>query len=165
MLAKDLGVLTVSLNIGNLTGSKIPESTIVAAIRDLAQHADAAGLTLALGSDAALTLAGIIKQVDYDRARINLDSARLIAGGEDPLKLAEALAGGIGQLTAADAVRAGSTVRSTFLGEGQLPLPELMEILEEQGFRGPTIVDVRDLPDAAAGARHAAQVLGKLLRR
>jgi sugar phosphate isomerase/epimerase len=100
-----------------------------------------------------------------DRARINFDAARMIAGGEDPLKLAEDYAGLIGQVTAADAVRAGNSTRAAFLGEGQLPLPELMAILQEQGFSGPMVVDVRDLPDAAAGARHAAHVLEKLLQR
>lgn len=164
LLAHDLGVSTVSLNIGNLAGSKMPENTLIAAIRELAQHADAAGLNLALGSDSVLPLAGILKRVDYDRARINLNPARLLAGGQDILKDAEAMAGLIGQLTAADAVRAGANVRATFLGEGQLPLPELMEILQEQGFQGPTIVDVRDLPDPSGGARHAAEVLEKLLR-
>ena len=71
----------------------------------------------------------------------------------------------IGQVTAADAIRGGKSVRATFLGEGQLPLPELMEILEEQGFRGPLVVDVRDLSDSAEGARHAAEVLDRLLRK
>ena len=165
LLAHDLGVSTISLHVGNLAGSKMPPSTIVAAIRELAQHADAAGLTLALGSDTAGPLAGVLKQVDYDRARINFDPARMIAGGEDALKLAEEHAGLIGQVTAADAVRAGNSVRAAFLGEGQLALPELMAILQEQGFAGPMLVDVRDLADGAAGARHAAHVLEKLMRR
>jgi sugar phosphate isomerase/epimerase len=163
-LARDLGVTTVSLNVGNLADARTPMDTVVSAIRELAQHADAAGLTLAIGSDSLDILAGILKRVDYDRARVNFDTARIIAAGEDPLKVAENLADAIGQLTAADAVRAGSSVRATYLGEGQLPLPELMEILQELNFRGPTIVDPRDLPDAAKGARHAAEVLAKLLR-
>ena len=165
LLAHDLGVSTISLNIGNLTGSKMPTSTLVAAIRELAQHADAAGLNLALGSDSALPLAVILKQVDYDRARINLDPARLLAAGEDILKDTESLAGLIGQLTAADAVRAGATTRPTLLGEGQLPLHQLLELLHEQGFQGPTIVDLHNLPDPAAAAHHAAKVLGKLFQR
>jgi sugar phosphate isomerase/epimerase len=165
LLAHDLGVGTVSLHVGNLAGSKMPGSTLIAAIRELAQHADAAGLTLALGSDTSGPLAGMLKQVDYDRARINFDAARMIAGGEDPLKLAEEYAGLIGQVTAGDAVRAGHAVRPAFLGEGQLPVPELMVILQEQGFIGPLVVDVRELPDGAAGARHAAHVLEKLMRR
>ena len=102
--------------------------------------------------------------MDYERARVNLDAAGLIGAGEDPLTVAEEMAGVIGEVTAADAIRAGQALRATFLGEGQVPLPELMEILQEQGFHGPMVVDVRDLPDAAAGARHAAEVLRRLWR-
>jgi sugar phosphate isomerase/epimerase len=165
LLAADLGVKTVALNVGNLGTSKVPESTIVAAVRDLAQHADAAGLSLALGSEGAQHLRGLVKDVDYERATVNFDAARLIEAGDDPLKTAEEMAGIIGQVTASDAIRAGKSVRATFLGEGQLPLPELMAILDEQGFRGPLVVDVRELSDGAAGARHAAEVLDRLLRK
>ena len=72
--------------------------------------------------------------------------------------------GMIGQLTASDAIRSGrgGGVRAVPLGEGQLPLRELAEMLREQGFDGPWVVDVRDLGDAAAGARQAAEVLRKL---
>jgi sugar phosphate isomerase/epimerase len=164
LLARDLGVTTVSLNVGNLSDNKIPQSTLVAALREVAQHADAAGLTLALGSETSEHLRSLLKAVDYDRARANIDTARLIANGEDPLVVAETLAGIIGQVTAADAIRAGHSVRATFLGEGQLPLHELLEILENQAFHGPLIVDVRDLPDASQGARHAAHVLHELLQ-
>lgn len=165
LLAADLGVKTVALHVGNLGTSKVPGSTLTAAVRELAQHADAAGLSLALGGDGAQHLHGLIKDVDYERATVNFDVARLIGAGDDPLKVAEEMAGIIGQVTATDAIRAGKSVRATFLGEGQLPLPELMGILEEQGFRGPLVVDVRDLSDGAEGARHAAEVLGRLLRR
>jgi sugar phosphate isomerase/epimerase len=165
LLAADLGVQTVAMNVGNLGTSKVPESTIVAAVRELAQHADAAGLTLALGSEGAEHLRGLIKDVDYDRATVNFDAARLIAAGDDPLKVAEEMAGIIGQVTAADAIRAGKSARATFLGEGQLPLPDLLAILDEQGFHGPMVVDVRDLTDGVEGARHAAEVLGRLLRK
>jgi sugar phosphate isomerase/epimerase len=172
-LARELGVNTVALHVGVLPAAagregetgKVSEGTLVSALRELAQQADAAGLTLAVGAEGIEGLAGVLKQVDYERARINLDAGRAIAGGEDPLKIAEAWGGMLGQLTAADVIRSGKTVRPAMLGEGQLPLPELMEILQEHGYRGPIIVDVRDLPDGAAGARHAADVLRTLLER
>ncbi|MCL2641463.1 MAG: sugar phosphate isomerase/epimerase [Phycisphaerales bacterium] len=166
LLARDLGVKVVSLNVGNLVDNKVPHSTLIAAIRQLAQHADAVGggeLTVSLSGDASEPLRSMLKEVDYDRAAANLDTANTLAAGEDILLAAEALAGVIGQLTAADVIRAGKTIRPTCLGEGQLPLHELLEILADQGFRGPMVVDVRDLPDGEAGARHAANVLRKLL--
>jgi len=168
LLARDLGVKVVSLNVGDLADNKVPHSTMVAAIRQLAQHADAVGggeLTLSLGGDVSEPLRSVIKEVDYDRAAANLDTGSTLAVGEDILVAAEMFAGVIGQVTAADVIRAGKMVRATFLGEGQLPLHELLEILADQGFRGPLVVDVRDLPDGAAGARHAAGVLRKLLQQ
>lgn len=172
-LARELGVATVALNIGSLPAANapslpsaaIPVATIVSALRELAQHADAAGLMLALscaGNPDAL--AGILKQVDFDRAKVNLEGAQLLSYA-DPLQAADLFAGTIGQLTASDGMQRGNSFRATPLGEGQLPLPELLRRLEEQGFNGPLVVDVRDLPDALAGARHAAQVLARLLRR
>jgi sugar phosphate isomerase/epimerase len=172
LLARELGVRTVALHVGDLTklagaggGSGMPEGSVVSALRELAQQADASGLTLALSAEGAEVFARVLKGVDFDRAKVNLDGARLIGAGEDALKVAEGFHGEIGQFTADDAIRAGSKVRATLLGEGQLPLDALMEMLREQGFNGPLVVDVRDLPDGIAGAQHAAAVLARILRR
>jgi sugar phosphate isomerase/epimerase len=160
-LARDLGVGTVAVNLGPVGSGNVNEGAAAGAVRELAEMADRAGIVLAVSGESSAPVEAILKQIAFDRARVNLDSGRLIAGGEDPLKVAEELAGRLGQFTAADAVRAGKAVRGAFLGEGQLPLVELLEILDEIGFRGPTVVDVRDVPDGAAGARHAAEVLRK----
>jgi sugar phosphate isomerase/epimerase len=173
MLAREMGVGTVALHVGMLAdGGKsgaeaqghgdggMPEATIVSALRELAQQADAAGLTLAVSSNGGTeALARILKQVDFDRAKINLDGARLIGAGEDVLQTAEWMAGTVGQLTVSDAIRAGRGVRAALLGDGQLPLRELVALLREQGFAGPWVVDVRGLPDGPAAAQHAADVL------
>jgi sugar phosphate isomerase/epimerase len=161
-LAHQLGVHTLALNLGPLSSaSGVTPASAAAVIRELAQEADAAGVTLALSADAAAPLEELLKTVNADHARANLDAARLIAAGNDPLHVAESLAPRLGQFTAADAVRAGNTLRSAYLGEGQLPLVEMLEVLDNIGFQGPSVVDVRDLADPAAGARHAAEVLRK----
>jgi sugar phosphate isomerase/epimerase len=172
-LAREMGVGTVSLNVGTLgagatgggSGGGLPETTIVAALRDLAQHADAAGLTLAVSAGGASeALARVLKAVDFERAKINLEGAGIIGAGEDVLQTAELLAGQVGQMTASDAIKSGRGVRTTMLGEGQLPLRELARMLWEQGFRGPWVVDVRDLAEGPQAAEHAANVLRGLMR-
>ncbi|HVT80073.1 MAG TPA: sugar phosphate isomerase/epimerase family protein [Phycisphaerae bacterium] len=168
LLARELGVRTVSLNVGRLpdergSGGGIPESTLVAAVRELAQHADASGLTLALSADELEPLTRILKAVDFDRARIDFDTARSLGAGGDVLLDLDRAAGRIGQLTAADAIRAGRNLRAAALGEGQLPLQELVERLREQDFTGPWVVSVRDLPDAAGGAARAAEIMRRYL--
>lgn len=171
-LARELSVRTVSLHLGPLAEptagnlsplpTAVSESTLISALRELAQQADASGLTLALSANSTPALARLLKAVDFDGAKINLDGARSIAAAEDPLQTAGNFGDRIAQFTASDAVRSGSSVRVAMLGEGQLPLLELNEILQEQGFRGPLVVDVRDLPDGPAAARHAAEVLRRL---
>ncbi len=166
LLARELGVGTVSLNVGRLgENAGVPETTIVAALRELAQQADASGLKLALSSDGGMDpLARVIKAVDFDRTRIDLNGSQVIGAGEDPLQAAELAAGTIGQLTASDAVKSGRGMRAVPLGEGQLPLRELVALLREQGFDGPWVIDVRDLPDGPAAAQLAADLLRKYLR-
>ena len=94
LLARELGVRTVSLNIGKLGdssgavggagGGSIPEGTIVSALRELAQQADASGLTLALAADGGVeSLLRVLKAVDFDRARLELSGGRVIGAGED----------------------------------------------------------------------------------
>lgn len=163
-LARELGVQTLSLAIGSLATSKVSESTLISALRDLSQRADAAGIALALGADSTEKLASLLKNVDFDRARMDLSGARLIGAGVDPLQIARDYAGHIGQFSATDAVRAGHSLRLVELGAGQLPLAEMLELLHEQGFAGPTVVDIRGTGDPDTAARHAAEVLRRALR-
>lgn len=165
VLARELGISTVSLNVGRLgEQAGVPETTVIAALRELAQQADSSGLTLALAAEGgAESLGRIVKAVDFERARINLDAGRAIGEGEDLLAGAEWAAGHIGQFTVADVIKSGRGVRAVPLGEGQLPLRELAALLREQGFQGPWVVDVRDLADGTTGARRAAEVLRKIL--
>ena len=128
-LARALGVRTVGVHIGMLGapgaaaangGNQVGEGTMVAALRELAQQADAAGVILAVEAEGGGGTAGegemlarILKAVDFEGVRGLIDGARAIGMGEDPVKVAELLAamggtkGGIGQVTLADAVRAG----------------------------------------------------------
>ena len=137
--------------------------SIADAARALASEADRAGVTLALSSDDSGKLRELLRLVGADHLRANLEPAGLVAAGEDPLAIAEALGESIGQFTAADAIRAGRQVRPVELEQGQVPLKELLAQLREQGFDGPTVVDVRDLANAAQGAVRAAEVLRRLL--
>jgi len=162
-LAEQMHVTTVSLHAGPLGEST---SSIESAVRELANQAERRGIMLALSADTAAPLAKLLAAVAATRARPHLDTARVIAAGDDPAKIAEQFASGklpIAQLTARDAIRVGSTVRSVELGQGQLALSDLLAALREQEFRGPIVVDPRDLPDAADAAAHAAAILRPLL--
>ncbi len=78
------------------------------------------------------------------------------------MEIAEQWGDAIGEVTLADAVRAGKILRSEPRGEGQLAVDDFLRVLEAQGFHGPTVVDVRDL--GQRGAEKAAAVLREFSR-
>lgn len=162
-LAHALGVRTVALHTGAISALKVTPDTLQSAARLLAAEADRAGVTLALSADATPQLRDLLTAVAYDQARANLHTAGSIASGEDPLKAAELLAGSLAEVTLGDAIRAGQAARLVELGEGQLPLSDLLAHLREQDFHGPMVVDVRELPRNADAARHAAETLRRAL--
>jgi sugar phosphate isomerase/epimerase len=158
-LAHALGVSTVTLEIGNIPDAGSEASSLLAATRELAEHAGRAGVILALGSDRSERLRDLLAQLASQDVRANASPARAVAGGEDAVLAMARLAGLVGQMTVADAVRAGSSVRAVPLGEGQVAWPEVWRALRDQDFRGPIVVDVRDLPDGPSAARGAADTL------
>ena len=93
-LAREMGVGTVAVHVGMLGGGRgdpgalgrgrgegaisagrdsetsVPEGTVVAALRELAQQADAAGLTLAVSAGGGMAALGrVLKAVDFERAQ------------------------------------------------------------------------------------------------
>lgn len=158
-LAFDLGVKQVSVNAGSLAHPQSAQS----AAKIIAQEADRAGITVAFSADETAGLATLLKAVAFEYAKANFESARAIGAGADPIAAAETLAGMIAQFTAADAVRAGKSVRMVELGQGQVALGELLAALRDMDFAGPVVVDVRHLSNAILGAEHAAAILRPLL--
>lgn len=164
-MAGDLGITTVALNVGQLGSTKVSRDTLLAAARQLASLATHAGITLALSGDGTDNLHKLLADLRCPLALANLVPRQSVESGEDPLTAAAALAGQIGQLTAADAIRAGSKVRAVELGEGQIPWSELWHLLQDQDFHGPLVVNVRELSDPATAAATAARALRPILLR
>jgi len=162
-LAFDLGVTTLAVNAGTFEPGG-QNSDIYAAARHIVEEADNAGIQIAFGAATSAALADLLAQVNYDRARGQMETSRAIAAGEDPAAIIHQLHGRLAQVTLADAIRAGSQVRTVELGQGQLALPDLLAALRDHEFTGPLVVDVRDLPDGPRGAQHAADVLRQAAR-
>lgn len=162
-LAHDLGIHTLSLNAGPTDEKGKLNNIAESALRELAEHADRAGLRLAISAEQPAAIEQMLQALNSNQVLANLEPARVLAAGADPVKVAEALAGKLAQFTASDAVRAGTTLQYAELGRGQIPLAQLMDLLREQNFHGPLVVDVRQLGDPASAAHHASDVLRKLL--
>ena len=165
--AHALGVPVVGLHIGSLreVATSAAYASILSAARTLANEADKAGLTLALSADDLGNLRGLLDTLAFDHAQANFDPASALGAGEDPEAAAQRLLGRIGQMTADDATGgARGTSQRVELGQGQVPVRELLAMLESTGFHGPVIVDVRHLPNAPHAAQAAADYLRQLRR-
>ncbi len=161
-LAHDLGIQTLSLNAGPADDKGKLNSVAESALRELAEQADRSGLRLAISADQPAAISQMLAALGSNQVQANLEPARILAAGVDPLKAAEMLAGKLAQFTAADAVRMGASLQFAELGRGQIPLAQLLRILHEQNFRGPFVVDVRQLGDPASAAHHASETLRRL---
>ena len=164
-LAHDLGVHTVSVNAGPLDGSKEDQANYEGAARVLAAEADKAGILLALSGDSTAKLQELLENVRAPMLRMNLEPGRVVAGGGNILETAGKAGAWLAEVTAADVIRAGRQVRAAEMGEGQVPWEELLELLREQDFQGPLVVDVRDLPQGPQAAAHAAEMLRRLMAK
>ena len=161
-LAFDLGVATVAVNVGTLSGPAREQESWQAAARMIAEEADRAGLNVAFGADGAEQLGALIRHLDCPRALANLETARTLGAGADPVRVLDDWRGAVSLVTLADAIRAGAQVRQVELGQGQLALVEFITALRAREVLAPLVVDVRDLADGIHAAHTAAAVLRAL---
>jgi sugar phosphate isomerase/epimerase len=162
-LAHDLGAFAVSLYAGSPESSPGSAMTlsepVVAAVQALAGEADQAGLKLCLSSSSVDFLLALLGRLGAGHLRANLDTARLPLDGPALLQAADRLGQWVGMWTLADSLQTGTSFRPTELGQGYLPVAEILARTEGRNWGGALLVDVRDLPDPQQGARTAAQVL------
>jgi sugar phosphate isomerase/epimerase len=126
---------------------------------------DRVGIQLALSSGHAAWLASILKKHVSKTVGAALDSARVLAAGYSPPDAAVELAGMIHAWICADAVRSGGATQSVLLGSGRGDFRAVADVLDEQDFSGPVIVDIRGLADPSSAAGHAARLLLEVMQR
>ena len=107
-LAFDMGIKTISVNAGALAGEAAKNDSIYAAARQIAEDADRAGVIVAFAADGSAALEQLISHLAWDRACANLETAREIAGGHDPVEVLQKFRGAVAQVTLADAISRGS---------------------------------------------------------
>ncbi|MGC8560800.1 MAG: sugar phosphate isomerase/epimerase family protein [Phycisphaerae bacterium] len=127
--------------------------------------ADRTGIKLTLSCGHAAWLASILKQHVSKTLGAALDSGRVLAAGYSPPEAAVELAGMIHTWICADAVRSGGATQSVLLGSGRGDFRAVADVLDEQGFSGTVMVDIRGLADPSAAAVHAARLLLEVMDR
>ncbi len=126
---------------------------------------DRAGIKLTVSSGHAAWLALLLKKHISKTFGAALDSGRVLAAGSSPPFAAVELAGMIHTWVCADAVRTGGVTQSVLLGGGHGDFRAVADVLDEQDFSGPVIVDIRGQADPTAAAAHAARMLRNVVRR
>ena len=158
-LAHRMQISLVSVYIGEPEDDQKSSGDVAEIFRLLAAHADRTGVIAALSCGQALWLLQLLLSLDALSLAAHLDSARIVAAGGSARQAAEVLAGHLALWTCTDAIRSGSSVQITPLGSGHAESREVVNILKDQDFTGPIIVDVRDLPHPVQAAEHARNQL------
>jgi sugar phosphate isomerase/epimerase len=96
-----------------------------------------------------------------ERARILMDTGHLLSVGEDPLAFANALSTRIGVVHLRDQ----KGEKPVAFGEGDLPLKELLGVLQEAGYNGELVIELEevDWDEPLAATIVARQYVEKLL--
>jgi sugar phosphate isomerase/epimerase len=158
-LAHSMQTPLISVYIGEPVDTENISSDVMEIFRILAAQTDRAGIVAALSCGQTQWLRKLLGGINAPSLAASLDSVRILAGGASPPDAAAALAGQIAVWTCADAIRSGSGTHTTLLGQGRAAGDTVARILKDQDFKGPTIMDVRDLQDPLYAAEHARTTL------
>ncbi len=158
-LAHRMQIPLLSVYIGEPAEDQKISGDVAEIFRLLARQADRTGVVAALSCGQASWLLQLLSSLNAPSLAAHLDSARVVAAGRSALQAAEALAGHLALWTCTDAVRHGSSVQITPLGSGHAESAAVINILKDQDFTGPIVVDVRDLPNPVQAAEHARNQL------
>jgi len=121
---------------------------VASRLRPVCREAKAEGLTLALENHNDYTsdqILEILERVDSEALRVTLDTGTPVSVGEDPCKAVARLAPHAAYTHLKDARGRGRRWRARPLGEGELDIPRLIDILNNAGYDGLYAIEV-DLP-------------------
>lgn len=166
-LAHDLGCRVVSNQMGRIPEEDERRGTLVAALSDLAAHSLRAGAWLAVrtGADSGERLEELLKQLPHEAVGVDFDPAELILYGHSPTEAMRALAARVTHFRARDGVRDLALGRGVEvqLGRGSVDFPQLLALLEEQGYQGYLTVERRETSgNALAECGQALEFLDNL---
>jgi len=145
---------------------------LVAAVKDIAEHARALGLQFwfETGQETPVTMLRLIECVGTGNLGINLDPANLILYGRgNPIDALDVFGAHVRNVHAKDALYPTDPMylgREVKVGEGRVRFPAFIERLREIGFTGEYIIE-REIsgPQQAADIRATVAYLEQLLEQ
>ncbi len=154
-LAHSLQTPLISVYIGEPADDTTVTGDVIEICRTLAVRADRTGVVAALSCGRTAWLLKLLSDLDTPSLAANLDSVRIISASGSPPEAAAMLAGRMALWTCADAIRSGSALQITPLGSGQADGQQVLNILKDQDYTGPVIIDVRNLPQPLLAAAYS----------
>ena len=168
-LAVKLGAPVVRI----FAGGAVPEgrtweecvSVVVEQLRECARYAEEKGVKLGIESHGKFgtdleALAAIIERVDSPALGLTLDTANFFVNGVDPVEAARRLSGRIFHTHLKDAqVLPDGSRKGTALGEGDVPIREVVGELERQGYAGWFCIEYEGEENPDVGLRKSVEFL------
>lgn len=140
--------------------------TLIEVLRDLGLHSQHAGAWLAAetGSESGADLKRLIDALPHGSLFATLDPGNLMVNGFSAREAAEALGDSIRHVYAKDAVRDFGRGRASEvqLGRGAVDWPELIGLLEAQGYRGYLSIKREHSGDALVEIEQALSYLANI---
>ena len=138
-------------------------------LRECARYAEEKGVKLGVESHGKFgtdlnALVAIIERVNSPALGLTLDTANFYVNGVDPVEAARRLAGKIFHTHLKDARRLpDGSFEGTALGEGDVPIPAVIEELKRQGYEGWFCIEYEGKEDPDIGLRKSVEFLKGLL--
>jgi sugar phosphate isomerase/epimerase len=131
------------------------EQSCDAALAELGQRADRFGVVVALRASLS-SFASIDRAVRASRCPwfgVDLDPLAILADDEPMDAVLARVGPHVRHVRLRDGTRGlGNRVGPTLIGEGKLPFPQLLSLLDDASFNGPLTLDPSDLPNPAIAA-------------
>jgi len=174
-LAVRLGAPVVRI----FAGGAVPEGrsweecvrAVVEQLKECARYAEDRGIKLGIESHGKFgtdlnALAAIIERVNSPALGLTLDTANFLVNGVDPVEAARRLSGRIFHTHLKDAkVLPDGSHKGTALGEGDVPIREVIEELKRQGYDGWLCIEYEGEEDPDVGLKKSVEFLRGLVSR
>ncbi len=166
--ARDLGAALLRVNLGQRPGPGAVDAKMHYAGRMAVERAAALRLRLALENNSKAPghlLSDVQQTLGTFSCRFfgtNLDFANYVTTGQDPIAAIRALARWMNYTHAKDVQKTTDGWRSTYLGNGTLPLKEIIGALDATGKRFPFCFEFPGEGDPERGIRQSLEFLATL---
>jgi sugar phosphate isomerase/epimerase len=164
-LAYDLGSRVVTNHVGQVPGEQVgPEwDLLVDVLGQLGQHGQHVGVMLAAttGSEEPAHLKQLLEALPDGLLNVHLDPGQLMINGFSTGESSAMLAPHVSHVHATDAVHdlARGRAEETKLGQGSVDFPEILGLLEQQGYDGYFTVGRQSATQSGAEIKEAIQYL------